>query len=85
MTQDRREERRDVIVRRYYAHSYDEALAFYEEDLASMADAGWYPVASTWGWDTVTSAGVLIGGSSWKPGDGTLAVTYRADPRAAST
>ena len=74
MSNERRADRRDVVVRRYAARTY-------EEDLDSMADAGWYPVATVWGWDSVGSAGVLFGGSSWKPGDGTLAVTYRPDPR----
>ena len=81
MSNERRANGRDVVVRRYAARTYEEALAFYEEDLDSMADAGWYPVATVWGWDSVGSAGVLFGGSSWKPGDGTLAVTYRPDPR----
>ncbi len=72
-----------VVLRRYAAPSYDEALTEYEVDLPRMAGAGWYPVAQSWGWDTVGSAGFLFGGSSWKPGPGTLAVTYRREPRAA--
>jgi hypothetical protein len=69
----------DVTLRRYPGYTFEEALALYEADLATMADAGWYPVATAWGWDAVTSAGFLISGSSWKPGDGVLAVTYRRE------
>ena len=68
-----------VALRRYTADSFDEALTAYEADLPGLAMAGWYPVAQVWGWDSVGSAGVLFGGSSWKPGPGTLAVTYRRD------
>ena len=69
----------EVTLRRYVAMSFDEALADYEHDLPAMADAGYFPIAQAWGWDTTTSAGWLVGGSSWKPGPGTLAVTYRRE------
>jgi hypothetical protein len=68
-----------VLLRRYAGMSYESALNSYEEDLRLMADAGYFPVAQSWGWDTTSSPGWLVGGSSWKPGPGTLAVTYRLD------
>jgi len=68
-----------VALRRYPADNFAEALTAYEADLPALASAGWYPVAQAWGWDSVGSAGFLFGGSSWKPGPGTLAVTYRRD------
>ena len=64
------------VVRRYQAKSYESALDLYEADLEAMADRGYAPVAQSWGWDAVSSAGWLISGSSWKPGPGTLAVTF---------
>jgi hypothetical protein len=70
-----------IVVRRYEASSYPEALDLYEDDLRSMGDAGWFPVSQSWGWDATGSAGFLLGGSSWKPGPGILAVTYRYEPR----
>jgi hypothetical protein len=74
-----------VVLRRYLAETYREALAAYEADLQSMASAGWFPVAQSWGWDAIASAGFIFGGSSWKPGSGILAVTYRRDPAAAGS
>ena len=74
-------DRADVTLRRYVAMSFEEALADYERDLPEMADAGYFPVAQAWGWDTTMSAGWLVGGSSWKPGPGTLAVTYRREKK----
>jgi hypothetical protein len=71
-----------VVLRRYIADSYDEALTAYETDLLSMAAADWFPVAQSWGWDAVGSIGFLVSGSSWKPGPGILAVTYRREPAA---
>lgn len=73
-----------VVLRRYFADSYAEALTAYEADLLSMASADWYPVAQSWGWDAVGSIGFLVSGSSWKPGPGILAVTYRRDPTVAT-
>jgi hypothetical protein len=67
----------DVTVRRYPGARFEHALDLYENDLASMADAGWYPISQVWGWDAVESLGFLVSGSHWKPGDGILAVTYR--------
>jgi hypothetical protein len=72
--------RSSAVLRRYAAMSFKAALDLYEADLEGMAEAGWYPVATAWGWDTESSAGWLVGGSSWKPGPGTLAVTFRTDP-----
>lgn len=74
-TDDRR-----LILRRYQGSSFDSAPHAYEAELDALADAGWYPVASTWGWDT-ERAGVewFLGGSSWMPGPGTLAVTFRRE------
>ncbi|HEY3163101.1 MAG TPA: hypothetical protein VGJ71_02010 [Candidatus Limnocylindrales bacterium] len=69
-----------VVLRRYPALAFESALDAYEADLAGMAERGYFPTATTWGWDTETSYGVLLGGSSWKPGPGTLAVTFRRDP-----
>ena len=69
----------DVILRRYSGATYEAALRLYEDDLAGMARAGLFPVGQSWGWDAVSSAGWLISGSSWKPGQGTLAVTYRRE------
>jgi hypothetical protein len=69
----------EVLVRRYAASSFAGALESYEHDLRAMADTGYFPIAQAWGWDTTTSAGWLVGGSSWKPGPGTLAVTYRRE------
>ena len=66
-----------VMLRRYPGTTYESALDTYEADLDGLAKAGWFPVATAWGWDTVGSAGWLISGSSWKPGPGTLAVTFR--------
>lgn len=68
-----------VLLRRYEAFSYASALDAYATDLRPMADGGYFPVAMCWGWDTEGTAAVLIGGSSWKPGPGTLAVTFRRD------
>ena len=67
----------EVVLRRYSAESFELALLAYQADLQSMAAAGWFPIAQVWGWDSTMSAGWLVGGSSWKPGPGTLAVTYR--------
>ena len=72
----------DVILRRYSGPSFESALDTYEADLASMSAAGWYPVAKAWGWDPVESLGWAVGGSHWRPGRGTLAVTYlRSAPK----
>ena len=68
-----------MILRRYPGSTFESALSAYEQDLPLMADAGYFPTAQVWGWDAATSAGWLISGSSWKPGPGTLAVTYRRD------
>jgi len=73
-----------VVLRRYTESSYAEALLAYEADLHRMADSGWFPVAQSWGSDPKYSSGWVFGGSSWKPGPGTLAVTYRRDPRPAA-
>lgn len=70
-----------MLLRRYTGLTYKSALDTYEADLRPMADAGYFPVAQSWGWDTTNSPGWLVGGSSWKPGPGTLAVTYRRDGR----
>jgi hypothetical protein len=77
--------RADVIVRRYPGATFEGALELYEADLASMADAGWFPIAQVWGWDAVGSVGFLVSGSHWKPGQGTLAVTYRRSPAPTQT
>lgn len=45
-----------------------------------MAEAGYFPVGQSWGWDIEGDSTVLLGGSSWRPGIGTLAVTFRRDP-----
>jgi hypothetical protein len=74
-----------VMLRRYAAATYEGALDIYEADLPGMADAGWLPVGQVWGWDPVGSAGWLVSGSHWKPGHGTLAVTYRRGPRATAS
>ena len=68
-----------VTLRRYVGMTYESALNDYERDLPSMAESGWFPVAQSWGWDTMNSGAWLVGGSSWKPGPGTLAVTYRRE------
>jgi hypothetical protein len=68
-----------VILRRYSANSYEDALDSFESELQSLAVQGWFPTAQSWGWDAVTSVGFIFGGSSWRPGRGTLAVTYRRD------
>ena len=62
--------RSGVVVRRYLAATYASALDAYEADLASMAEAGYYPVGHSWGIDA---------GGPGAPGFGTLAVTYRWD------
>jgi hypothetical protein len=69
-----------VLLRRYPASSYDSALDSYASDLLAMAEAGYFPVGQSWGWDVEGDSALLVGGSSWKPGMGTLAVTYRRDP-----
>jgi hypothetical protein len=66
----------DYLVRRYTADSFEEALNAYEANLSDLADLGYWPVSQVWGWDTTSSVGWILGGSSWKPGRGTLAVTY---------
>jgi hypothetical protein len=66
----------DYLVRRYTANSFEDALNAYESNLRDLADLGFRPVSQVWGWDTTSSSGWLFGGSSWKPGRGTLAVTY---------
>ena len=73
------------MLRRYQGSTFEAALLAYEADLDGQAQAGWFPVAQSWGWDAVGSAGWLISGSSWKPGPGTLAVTYRRDAAEAGT
>ncbi len=75
----------ELLLRRYEARSFGDALDLYEADMAGMTQAGYVPVATTWGWETEGSAGWLVGGSSWRPGPGTLAVTWRRDPRPASS
>jgi hypothetical protein len=76
-------EPRPVLLRRYPSHSYDSALEAYSADLLPMAESGYFPVATTWGWDAAgAGAEWFLGGSSWKPGPGTLAVTYRREPDA---
>jgi len=72
-------EQRPVILRRYPGFTYESALDVYEADLPGMAASGYLPVGQCWGWDPESSAAVLVGGSSWKPGPGTLAVTYRRE------
>jgi hypothetical protein len=69
----------DLTLRRSVSSSFEEALAAYEADLAQMAGAGFVPIAQVWGWDTERSPGWLVGGSSWRPGPGTLAVTFRRE------
>ena len=74
------DEQLPVLLRRYEASHYGTALDAYAADLLPMAEGGYFPVATTWGWDTQGSAGEwFLGGSSWKSGPGTLAVTYRRD------
>jgi len=68
-----------VLLRRYTGYTYDSALDSYEADLPGMARDGYFPVGQSWGWDPETSIGFVVGGSSWKPGMGTLAVTYRRE------
>jgi hypothetical protein len=72
-------EKPTVLLRRYPGFTYDSALDAYEADLLGMARAGYFPVGQSWGWDPETSIGFVVGGSSWKPGMGTLAVTYRRE------
>jgi hypothetical protein len=72
-------ERPAVLLRRYSGPSVESALSTYGRDLRLTAEAGSFPVALTWGWDSTDSAGFLIGASSWKPGPGTLAVTDRPE------
>jgi hypothetical protein len=69
----------DVKIRYYPGPTFAAALLAYEADLSEATASGWYPVATVWGWDAVFSAGVLVGGSHWTPGDGVLAVTYRRE------
>ena len=71
--------RPELTLRRYVSSSFEEALAAYEADLAPMAEAGFVPIAQVWGWGTERSPGWLVGGSSWRPGPGTLAVTFRRE------
>jgi hypothetical protein len=66
----------DYIVVRYREDSFEETVDAYEADLANLASQGYQPVSQVWGWDTTSSAGWVLGGSSWKPGGGTLVVTY---------
>ena len=75
----------EVMLRRYAAGTYEGALDIYEADLPGMAEAGWFPVGQVWGWDPVGSAGWIVSGSHWKPGDGTLAVTYRREQQTAAS
>ena len=66
----------DYLVRRYTGESFQEAVDAYEASLPALATMGYRPVSQVWGWDTTSSAGWVLGGSSWKPGRGTLVVTY---------
>ena len=74
----------ELILKRYQAGTFEHALEIYEADLPGMAEAGWLPVGQVWGWDATSSAGWLVSGSHWKPGDGTLAVTYCREARSAA-
>jgi hypothetical protein len=65
------------VVIRYEADSFEGALDTYEADLPSYVARGYQPATQVWGWDTKSTADWLVGGSSWKPGRGTLAVTYQ--------
>jgi hypothetical protein len=65
------------ILSRYQGVTYESAWGIYEADLPAMAESGYFPVGQCWGWNPDTSLGFVVGGSSWKPGIGTLAVTYR--------
>jgi hypothetical protein len=66
----------DYVVRRYTADSFLKAVAAYEANLSDLAAQGYRPVSQVWGWDAISSVGFFLGGSSWKPGHGTLVVTY---------
>jgi hypothetical protein len=68
-----------VLLRRYPSPSFNAALDAYAADLLAMAEAGYFPVATTWGWSVEGDSSVLLGGSSWRPGPGMLAVTFRRD------
>jgi hypothetical protein len=70
-------------MRRYTAMGYESALRADAADLRGMAESDCFPVRQSWGWDAETSTGFLVGGSSWKPGIGTLAVTDRLEPTSA--
>jgi hypothetical protein len=72
-------EKPTVLLRRYSGFTYDSALDTCEADLLGMVRAGYFPVGQAWGWDPETSIGFVVGGSSWKPGMATLAVTYRRE------
>lgn len=75
-------ERPEFQVRRYSADSFREAIDAYEASLADLAVIGYRPVSQVWGWDARSSGGWLVGGSHWKPGRGTLVVTYWLKERA---
>ena len=69
-------ERPEYQVRRYSADSFQEAVDAYQASLADLAVLGYRPVSQVWGWDARSSPGWFLGGSHWKPGRGTLVVTY---------
>jgi hypothetical protein len=72
----------DYLIRRSSGGSFRKVIDAHEAALPDLATLGYRPISQVWGWDTTSSAGWLFGGSSWKPGFGTLVMTHwRTDQR----
>ena len=67
-----------VLVQLYPAETQAAAFAFYRSEARRLADAGWYPIAHSWG-DERPGPGfaAVLGYVAESVAWGTLLVTYR--------
>jgi hypothetical protein len=72
-----------VLIQLYPADSQAAAFTFYRLEARRLADAGWYPIAHSWGDERPgTGLAALFGYAAASVGWGTLLVTYRHMGRA---
>jgi hypothetical protein len=72
-----------VLVQLYPADTQAEAFKFYQVEARRLADAGWYPIAHSWGDERPgTGMAAVFGYVAESVGWGTLLVTYRYGGRA---